>query len=240
MLYILSGEGFFETGATRIPLRTGTLVYYPAGTPYHICSHGELLFYTINFDFTLRYAGQYPIPFSPERGERCRQEPLTEGIPPCLSSFLWIREARFAEPHLRRMYEESMRPLAHTAAAMSACLALLLVDLLREIDAPTDHPLSKRIRALVVEDPRRNNQAIARILGYHPYYLNEVFVREEGISLHQFIMRERAARARELITASGRSFTEIAELCGFSSPSHLSRAIRTEYGVTPSMMRKTQ
>ena len=65
-------------------------------------------------------------------------------------------------------------------------------------------------------------------------------VREEGISLHQFIMRERAARARELITASGRSFTEIAELCGFSSPSHLSRAIRAEYGVTPSMMRKTQ
>ena len=211
-------------------------------TPYTAIPSAEFSVRTevLEEGYALYVTAKSPIPFSPERGERCREMPLSEGIPPCLSSFLWLRDAHFAEPHFRRMYEEGMRPLAHTAVAMSGSLLLLLVDLLREISAPAEHPLSKRIRDLVVEDPRRNNQAVAKILGYHPYYLNEVFVREEGISLHQFIMRERAARARELITASGRSFTEIAELCGFSSPSHLSRAIRAEYGVTPSMMRKTQ
>jgi AraC family transcriptional regulator len=53
-------------------------------------------------------------------------------------------------------------------------------------------------------------------------------------------MKERIAKARELITSSNNTLSEIAEQCGFSSQSHLSRCINAEYGITPSKMRKIQ
>lgn len=83
-----------------------------------------------------------------------------------------------------------------------------------------------------------NNAKIAQRLSYHHYYLNEVFLKSEGVSFHKYIMRERAAKAKELIGTKDKSFEYIEKACGFSSALHLSRAIKAEYGITPSVMRK--
>lgn len=240
MLYIISGNGRFETGGIEYPLSSGVLVYYPAGTPYQIHSNQELLFYTLNFDMSQDFAEKYPTPFSPRRGDVCDKLLFGDSDPSELSSFLYLRYAQFADQIIGRIYEESIRPTEYSAMTMSACLKLLLVDILRYQGKTTEHPLVSRIKELVTEDLCCNNLHLAKILGYHPYYLNEIFSREEGISLHKYIMKERIAKARELITSSNNSLSEIAEQCGFSSQSHLSRCINAEYGITPSKMRKTQ
>ena len=240
ILYIISGNGSFEVGGIKYPLMPGVLVYYPAGTPYQIHSSQELLFYTLNFDLSQGFAEKYPTPFSPRRLETCDILLVGDCNPNDLASFLYLCYAQFAEPIIKRIYEESMRPPAYSAMAMSACLKLLLIDVLRYQEKRMEHPLVSRIKKLVEEDLCCNNLCLAKLLGYHPYYLNEIFSREEGISLHKYIIKERIAKARELIASSNKNLSEIAEQCGFSSQSHLSRCITAEYGITPSKMRKTQ
>ena len=240
MLYIISGNGTFEVGGIEYPLASNVLVYYPAGTPYQIHSSQELLFYTLNFDLSQAFAEKYPTPFSPRRGEICDKLLIGDCDPNELSSFLYLRHAQFAEQIIGRIYEESIRPTAYSEITMSACIKLLLIDVLKYQGRKMEHPLVSRIKKMISEDLCCNNLRLAKLLGYHPYYLNEIFSREEGISLHKYIMKERIAKARELITSSNNSLSEIAEQCGFSSQSHLSRCINEEYGITPSKMRKTQ
>lgn len=240
ILYIISGNGSFEIGGIEYPLTPGVLVYYPAGTPYQIHSSQELLFYTLNFDLSQAFAEKYPTPISPRRGEIGDTLLIGDCNPNDLSSFRYLCYAQFAEHSIERIYEESIRPTAYSAMVMSAWLKLLLIDILRYQGKRMEHPLVSRIKKLVAEDLCCNNLRLAKLLGYHPYYLNDIFSREEGISLHKYIIKERIAKARELITSSNKSLCEIAEQCGFSSQSHLSRCITAEYGITPSKMRKTQ
>ena len=240
MLYIISGNGSFEAGGIEYPLTSGVLVYYPAGTPYQIHSNQDLLFYTLNFDLSQDFSKKYPTPFSPRRGDVCDKLLLGDSHPRELSSFMYLRHAQFADQIIGRIYEESIRPTDYSAMTMSACLKLLLIDILKYQGKTKKHPLVSRIKELVTEDLCCNNLRLAKLLGYHPYYLNEVFSQEEGISLHKYIMKERIAKARELITSSNNTLSEIAEQFGFSSQSHLSRCINAEYGITPSKMRKTQ
>lgn len=240
LLYVLAGEGSFETKGILYPLQEGTLVYYPSGTPYHIRARSEFLFYTLNFDFTPDYAKEFPTPFSPIRNHEKKALTLLKNIPTTLETFKYMRYGQFAEPYLRRIYEESMRPTDYTPAIMSSCLKLLLIDAVRNTARPAQSLIVERIMELVAEDLCRNNLCLAKILGYHPYYLNEVFSKETGISLHQYILKERIAKAKEQITVGRLQLSEIAEQCGFSSLSHLSRTIKAEYGVSPSKMRKMQ
>lgn len=240
IIYTISGEGIFETRGTEYAIFPGVLMYYPSGTPYRIRSQSNLLFYTLNFDLTHAYAKQHPVPFAPrlvelDDGLMLKEEGFEE-----LSSVIYLRHAQFAETGIKRIYEESMHPTECSDAVMSTGMKLLLIDIARERSKANENPLVAKIKQTVSDDPSRNNLEIAKALGYHPYYLNEIFSRDEGISLHQYIIKMRIAKAKGLITSSEESLSEIAEECGFSSLSHLSRTLRRESGITPSKMRKIQ
>ena len=58
ILYILDGEGEIRFPDKTLPLKRGTLCYYPSGQPYwpHSSTEKPLYFVTINFDFTHEYS----------------------------------------------------------------------------------------------------------------------------------------------------------------------------------------
>lgn len=240
IIYVVTGEGSFRTPETTYELQPGTIIYYPAGTPYHIFSESGILFYTVNFDFTHDYARTIPTVISPEEYDgSAPPELLDSGIPDVFRKTIFIRQAHFAEPLLREIYGESVRTGLCTEEARSANMKLLLIAVFRNVNREHGkHSISERIKELVAEDLHLNNIKIASLLSYHPFYINEVFGHEEGISLHKYIMQERLVKACELITTTDFSFEEIAQICGFSSASHLSRTVHSEYGITPSKMRK--
>ena len=71
------------------------------------------------------------------------------------------------------------------------------------------------------------------MLGYHPFYLNELFKKEEGITVHQYVLKQKLAKAHELITSTQMTIEEISVICGFSSQSHLSYAFKKALGFLP-------
>ena len=164
---------------------------------------------------------------------------LDGGVPDFFKKTVYVRHAQSLEHLFSEMYAEALNDDAYAVAARGSLMRLVLIGVLRQGQrAVSERSLIFRIKEVVAEHPRANNMEIARRLSYHPYYLNEIFKKNEGVCLHKYVMRLRLMRARELICASARSYEEIAAECGFSSASHLCRAIGKEYGITPSKMRK--
>src|SRR5262249_11787042 len=80
--------------------------------------------------------------------------------------------------------------------------------------------------------------AVARQVGYSPYHFARLFRQATGESLHQFVLRERIARAQRLPAETEMPLAQVAAVCGFAHQSHLTRVFRQELGHTPRAERR--
>lgn len=74
---------------------------------------------------------------------------------------------------------------------------------------------------------------LAAVAGINLRSLDRLFARELGTSIAAHGQAVRLGRARLLLRQSARSILEIADMCGFESASHFSRAFRSRYGHPP-------
>ena len=240
LIYTISGEGLFtlEDGQS-FPLLPQSLVYYPCGTPYHISSKDDMFFYTVNFDFINDNVNRTIGIIRPTPNKNELLDLIDEGIPSCFIDPLYVENAKFAFPFLEEIYNESVRGKEYADGMQSAAMKQLLIGIYRNMNSVSkENTICNLIKECVRANPQFNNLQLAQALSYHPYYLNEVFKKNEGESLHKYVMRERVIRARELISESSYSFEEIAQMCGFCSLSHFSRSITAQYGISPAKIRK--
>ena len=242
MIYILSGDGTFESDGGGISLRAHTLVYYPYGKPYKIRGNPEnkLLFYTLNFDFSRDYQNirlMRPIPVS-KKGA-----PVLDTIPVSLRSVFAevfaIENAFPLESMIAGMLKERLSPTVGSEQICEMLLKMLLIRIYRQKAIPSQaNPICEKVKRLVRQNPELNVAEIAGRLNYHPYYLSEVFKKHEACTLHQYQIRQRLLKANELCATTNLPFAEIALMCGFCSQSHMTDAFRKIYGITPSYFRK--
>ena len=78
---------------------------------------------------------------------------------------------------------------------------------------------------------------IARELFMSRPYLSAKFSREAGISLTDFILKQKTEEAKRLLRYSDKSAAAISSYLGFSSQSHVSRVFRKYSGKTPAEYR---
>ena len=70
-------------------------------------------------------------------------------------------------------------------------------------------------------------------------HFSECFREQAGVTPYQYILRQRLATARHLITSSDLPLSEVAAHTGFSSQSTLSHAFRRNFGYPPGRLRRT-
>jgi transcriptional regulator GlxA family with amidase domain len=68
--------------------------------------------------------------------------------------------------------------------------------------------------------------------------LERLFRKETGLSPSEAYMALRLEAAREQLFYSGNTIGHIAEVCGFVSNAHFSRAFRRRFGASPTAMRQ--
>ena len=105
-------------------------------------------------------------------------------------------------------------------------------------------PLPKHILRRVIERMRNLNsgvslQVLAKESGYSRVHFVRMFRAATGYTPHNYLLKLRVERVRELLARTTLSLTEIALECGFSSHSHLSRVFRQILGATPSEYRRS-
>ena len=79
---------------------------------------------------------------------------------------------------------------------------------------------------------------IANEVHLAPEYCSSLFAKQVGVSLFDFISKQRIEEAKSLIITTGFSFTKIAELCGFDDYNYFSRVFKRVAGVSPKDYRK--
>ncbi|HEY2697454.1 MAG TPA: AraC family transcriptional regulator [Pseudonocardiaceae bacterium] len=129
---------------------------------------------------------------------------------------------------------------AETAAAYLAAHLLT-----RHGSIPAPRPLSgedMRVRRAIsfINDNHHLPLAlndIAAVANLSPFHFLRVFKLATGQTPHRFLNTVRVNRARRYLERGDLSVTEIAHLCGFTTPSRLATAFRQETGVSPSAYR---
>ena len=74
---------------------------------------------------------------------------------------------------------------------------------------------------------------IAEAVGLSPYHLSRLFKTHTGLTLREYLTRERIEAAKQLLLESRLQVAEIAERCGFGSCSYFIKQFRSHFGATP-------
>jgi AraC family transcriptional regulator len=78
---------------------------------------------------------------------------------------------------------------------------------------------------------------IAAAFNLSPYHFALAFKRSTGLSPHQYVLRRRIERARELLAGTDLPVGVVARRVGFSSPRHFAQQFRGIVDVAPSAFR---
>lgn len=81
---------------------------------------------------------------------------------------------------------------------------------------------------------------LADELHYEYNYLSNLFSSMEGVTLEQYIIRQKIERVKELLFYDELSLSEIADKMGYSSVAHLSGQFKKITGFTPSDLKKNR
>ena len=78
---------------------------------------------------------------------------------------------------------------------------------------------------------------IAESVGLNPGYISQLFKKETGISISEYIQNERVNKAKTLLSETDNSLSEICGSLGFYDQSHFSKVFKNSVGVTPKKYR---
>jgi AraC-like DNA-binding protein len=98
----------------------------------------------------------------------------------------------------------------------------------------------ERVKEAVALAPSRK-WSVARLAGVaslSPFHLCHVFRDMIGISLYDYVMRERLAQTLDAVLDGGDDLTAIALDAGFASHSHFTARFRRFFGCTPASLRR--
>lgn len=108
------------------------------------------------------------------------------------------------------------------------------------IDASAFGETAKRVirhlEAHYQEDLRLDG--IAQAVGFNKSYLCVAFKKDTGFTILDCLNTIRIRRAAELIVYSDHGFSQVADMCGFTSVSHFNRVFLKYVGITPGQCRR--
>ena len=247
LFYVIFGgfTAYFEEKS--ITVREGGVLIFPPGTPYHLVpdEYKKSNHIIVNFDFVSEKTGIPPVTVFDPAGFLPENIFSTECIEP-FSDIFHMENAFFCQDILQKMCDEKKSDKLLSNEMLSALMKQLLSLISRDAST-TKHKVeneSERLCAQVTEylktalPGRITNTAIAKKFGYHPYYLNSVFKKTTGETLHSHITKRRLEIARELLLSSEKSIAEIGRLCGFSGASYFSECFKENTGITRSEYRQ--
>lgn len=84
------------------------------------------------------------------------------------------------------------------------------------------------------------SSVLSEELHYEYNYLSSLFSSVEGITLEQYIIRQKIEKVKELLFYDELNLSQIADRLGYSSVAHLSAQFKKVTGFTPSELKKSR
>jgi len=115
-----------------------------------------------------------------------------------------------------------------------------------EIGREKDSSLAAQVRRAVLdyvrdpEDGRPLLEYVSDLLGRDGQYLSNLFKEEEGVTIRDCMLEQRAEYAKDLMADEGLTITDIARRCGYSSVAHMSNQFKAITALTPTEWRRLE
>ncbi len=218
----------------RLLVRRGQAMFFPALVPFSVRCRRSGAFLLLALD----------------RGfMRCTAQEILGGS----AEPNWRPPEPFEDPLVRSLAlalkAEAVRGFSSGRAYGEALAAALAAHLVRERAdgcpaAPPEtaglgRPQLRRLDAYIQEHLAEDISLtqLARVTGLSPFHFARQFKRSTGLTPHQYVLRQRVERARELLLRGARNIAEVAGAVGFCDQSHLTVHFKRLLGLTPGEFR---
>lgn len=242
LFYISSGSGNIVLNGVSHRFADGFVIIFQPGTKYKFVSKEKLDIISINFDYTAEYANQ-TLFFRPTKVKKGTQNfhksvvfedylelntPLVaEGVYTVVGKLLEIVEQNIAKPAFFR----------------ERCSALLKECFINVLEISGQNNTGNKKLNMVEQYINENydkditNEQLSRLVSYHPYYLNRIFQKKYGKTLHQYLIDYRISVAEQLLTTTPESVANISQMVGFASVGAFTINFKKKNGITPTAFR---
>lgn len=243
LFYIITGTLIFNFAEKDISVSTGDVLIFPPNTPYKINykSRDGGKYIILNFDFDFSASSQKAI--SPDSAESFKQKKIfSKAFIPPFENIFYKNGAFGCEETLTDICREAEKNDIYSLEASSAIMKKLIIDLLRTSGQKNDfgtQRLCEEIKKYIRTNFSDNitNISIAEAFGYHPYYLNTVFTKCCGVTMHKYLTHIRLTKAKNLLLCTDLSVAEIALQCGFQNQSFFSECFKSAFAKRPTEYR---
>lgn len=154
---------------------------------------------------------------------------------------------------LQGMLREQERMDRYSPDIILSQLNLLLLELLRELDAPTggklqasnaihsENEIIRQAQQFISTHIREKLSVplVARQVDVSPSYLTALFHKNLQISPGEYIRRIKLQESKQMIRENNLNFTEIAAELQYSTVHHFSRQFKEKFGITPTEYAKS-
>ena len=241
LLYCIEGEGKISIENREYNIKKGSLLLWKAGVPYKYHSVGSTMkFIGINFDFMYKLSDTNNV-IPPEKYDVFDRTKIIENIkfkdaeifnkPIVMNGMFWVYNK------LKEIDDEYKNQMLHYKEKCSGLLLNILGNIAsigENYDGEGNETVNKIIRYMNENaDKELSNERLGEIFGYHPNYLNQLFVKHTKKTIHKYLQELRISRAIYLLENTDLSVSDICSRVGFNDLPHFSRYFKKQTGYSP-------
>ncbi len=251
LFYIVSGKGSMMIEGETYNLTPGCMIYFSGGTRYMWQTVGDksIEFIVINFDYTQNFS-HIKKSFHPVHSDRFSDSDVLEHITltdaAVLNRPIVLYNMTALESRLRLMTTEfNVGADEYLGELLSLVLKSVLVSVVREKILDKEHRKSMELTRDITEYIQNNYEkeityeTLSEIFYMNPVYINRIFKKNSGTSLHSFLLNYRINMAMELLRTSSAPVREIAGMVGFTDLPHFIKTFKKITGKTPGKYRNS-
>ena len=237
LFYVLSGCADMCVENQRYAMAEGDLFYCRTGICYGIISEGVELI-CINFDLDQHNNAHFPS-YPRNDARKLPPEVAWEQVQEetFLNTWLYLPGAQAYLGTLQSLLEEFSTQEIFYRERCSGILKTMLLQLHRQsIAASTGSAEAVADTIAYIKahfGEMLTNKQLSERTGYHEYYLNRLFLRQTGTSIHKYILNTRISEAKKMLLNTDCPLAKIAEAVGFGSNTHFSSYFRQSVGISP-------
>jgi AraC-like DNA-binding protein len=209
------GRTYYFSDGRELVTRGGDLFYLPKGSSYRAEPHvriGDNSCYAINFDANIQ---DEPFVMSFRNTE------------PVLRLFKsaeeeWKRQSPFCDVAIRKIIYE--------------LLLLIFREAQKKYVSPSTDELILPAVERIHSEFTKNDISVSELssaCGISEAYFRRIFLNKYGVSPKEYIIGLRMNFAKQLLLSGEFSISSVAELCGYSEPTHFSREFSRRVGMPP-------
>ncbi|MBR5155916.1 MAG: helix-turn-helix domain-containing protein [Clostridia bacterium] len=241
LFYVLEGSGELTINNETFHVEKDFLGLWRSGIKYrwNFSKSQEVLIAIINFDYTQTYKEKGLIPQS--NSVNILETEDFEDIT-ILNEPILINKAVVLKRDVLDMVQEFNTQNIYSEELLSGMLKQLIIKTVRlDNSSLQSHAKLEPILAYIHANYNKEltNQALSKIVNYHPHYINLLMKEYTGTTLHSYLTRYRMLEASKLILNTNKAIEEIAFETGFKNPTHFYKIFKQHFGVSPSQCRKS-